>query len=187
VSTVDLYKHQWHVVEACAHLRARGMPMTLDLVGSAYPPAFARLDAAVERLDPGRRFVRYAGAVDHDALPARYHAADAFVFASSCENMPNVLLEAMAAGLPIACAERGPMPSVLGDAGVYFDPESPGTIAAALERLAADPALRSDLARRAHERALAYSWARTAADTFAFLADIAAACSEPPRSTKISA
>jgi len=44
----------------------------------------------------------------------------------------NILVEAMASGLPIACSNRGPMPEVLGDAGVYFDPEDPHDIARAL-------------------------------------------------------
>ena len=83
--------------------------------------------------------------------------------------MPNILLEAMAAGLAIACAERGPMPGVLGDAGVYFDPEQPETIAAALERLFGDPVLRATLAADAHARAGAFSWTRCADETFAFL------------------
>ena len=75
----------------------------------------------------------------------------------------------VAAGLPIACAERGPMPSVLGDAGLYFDPEVPQSIAAAVERLYRDAELRRDLATRAFHRARQYSWARCARETFAFL------------------
>lgn len=38
VSTVDVYKHQWHVAEATAQLRASGVAVTLDLVGAAYAP-----------------------------------------------------------------------------------------------------------------------------------------------------
>lgn len=174
VSTVDMYKHQWHVAEATAVLRRRGVPVTLELVGSAYAPALRRLHATLDRVDPAGQFVRYTGPVPHAVLPARYHEADAFVFASSCENMPNILLEAMAAGLPIACAERGPMPSVLGDAGRYFDPEAPQSIADAVEQLYRDPALRADLAARAFRRARLYSWERCAHETFTFLARIGA-------------
>ena len=38
-SIVDVYKHQWNVAEAVLRLRREGMPVTLDLVGPAYPPA----------------------------------------------------------------------------------------------------------------------------------------------------
>ena len=102
-------------------------------------------------------------------------AADLFVFASSCENMPNVLLEGMAAGLPIACSNRGPMPEVLGDTGVHFDPERPDEIASALRRLAEDDALRRRLAAAASERARQFSWERCARETLAFVAQTAKA------------
>lgn len=169
VSIVEPYKHQWHVVEAVARLRARGLPVVLDLVGGGRAAWIARLRETMARVDPAGEFVTYSGEVDHAALPARYREADLFVFASSCENMPNVLLEAMASGLPIACADRGPMPAVLGPAGRYFDPEQPGDIAAALDALIADAGARDVFARLAHERAAAYSWARCADETFALL------------------
>jgi glycosyltransferase involved in cell wall biosynthesis len=170
VSNVEPYKHQWHVVDAVAQLRRKGVPIVLSLVGHSYPLARPRLDAALAAADPDGHFIRYSGPSAHGELVRHYHDADAFVFASSCENMPNILLEAMAAGLPIACADRGPMPGVLGDAGLYFDPERPATIAAAIKNLFDDAALRSTLAERAHARAAAFSWTRCADETFAFLA-----------------
>jgi glycosyltransferase involved in cell wall biosynthesis len=175
VSNVEPYKHQWHVVDAVARLRRRGLPIALELVGYSYPMARPRLDAALASADPEGGAIRYTGPAAHAELVRHYHEADAFVFASSCENMPNILLEAMAAGLPIACADRGPMPGVLGDAGVYFDPERPATIEAALDRLFGDATLRATLAERAHRRADAFSWRRCADETFAFLAGLAPA------------
>ena len=79
--------------------------------------------------------------------------------------MPNILLEAMAAGLPIASSNRGPMPEILGESGVYFDPEQPEQIAAALEELLRDPSLRAHRAQAAYERAATYSWRRCAGET----------------------
>ncbi len=172
VSTVDVYKHQWHVAEAVATLRAR-YPVTLDLVGSAYPPALERLRTTMARLDPEGAWLRYRGTVPYERLHEEYAQADAFVFASSCENLPNILLEAMAAGLPIASSERGPMREVLGDAGLYFDPESSEGIAAALERLLCDDEFRTRCSAAAHRRAQDFSWGRCARETFAFLASVA--------------
>jgi glycosyltransferase involved in cell wall biosynthesis len=173
VSIVNLYKHQWHVVDAAARLRSAGKAIALDLIGPAHPPALARLERAIATADAEGSFVRYRGAIPHTSLADAYHQADGFVFASSCENMPNILVEAMASGLPIACSDRGPMPEVLGDAGVYFDPEAPQQIAAAMGRLMDDPELRDGCARRAHGRARIYSWERCADETFAFLSEIA--------------
>jgi glycosyltransferase involved in cell wall biosynthesis len=179
VSIIDVYKHQWHVAEAVAQLRNGGFPVVLDLVGPAYPPALARLKKVLTRIDPTGRVVRYVGAVPYDELHARYAQAQVCVFGSSCETMPNILLEGMASGLPIACSNRGPMPEVLGDAGVYFDPESPADIARALRELIESPGLRARLAQASFDRSQAYSWPRCAAETFEFLRAAAVARSSP--------
>src|SRR5262249_2447943 len=167
VSIIDLYKHQWHVAEAVDRLRREGLPVEIDFVGPSYPPA-------LRRLDPDGSFRHYRGPVPCQQLHALRERAEVFVFASSCENMPNILLEAMAAGFPIACACRGPMPEILGDGGVYFDPEDPASIAEALRSLVLDATLRERCAETAYRRARAYSWTRCAMQTFEFLRGIAA-------------
>lgn len=178
VSIIDVYKHQWRAAEAVAALRAEGLPVALDLAGPAYPPALARLRRTLERVDPAGECVRYLGPAPHADLPGLYAAADVCLFASSCENMPNILLEGMASGLPVACARRGPMPEILGEAGAWFDPEDPADIARALRELAASPARRAELAAASFERSRQYSWRRCADETFAFLA--ATALQPPP-------
>lgn len=169
VSIVDVYKHQWHVAEAVARLRAQGLPLALDLVG---PPGFAirRLRATLNKVDPAGEFIRYLGAVPYEQLHQMYSATDIAVFASSCETFGQILTEAMAAGLPVASSRRAAMPELLADAGEYFDPESPEEIAAALRRLIDSPALRAKMAAAAHARAQLFSWEKCADETFAFLA-----------------
>ena len=61
--------------------------------------------------------------------------------------MPNILLEGMESGLPIACSNRNPMPEALGDAGVYFDPEIVDDIARALRELIDSHTLRAHYTR----------------------------------------
>jgi glycosyltransferase involved in cell wall biosynthesis len=178
VSIVDVYKHQWRVAEAVARLRRAGLPIAIQFLGDAYPPAGKRLLRTLRACDPQQWFMRYSGAAEHAQLPACYQAADAFVFASSCENLPNILLEAMASGLPIACSNRLPMPEILGQAGVYFDPLRPNEIDEALRQLFYDAELRAHLAQAAYERAGQFSWSACARDTFRFLADVLAVHSE---------
>jgi len=170
VSTIDVYKHQWHVAEAVAQLKREGLPVRLDLVGPANLLALKRLGKTLLRLDPSEEFICYRGAVQYSELPSYFHGADIFVFASSCENMPNVLLEGMAAGLPIACSNRGPMSEILGDAGFYFDPERPAEIAGAIRGLIEDPVLRANKAKAAFERARVFTWERCARETLGFIA-----------------
>ena len=173
VSIVDTYKHQCAVSEAVAELRAQGLPIFMTFVGPAYPPAAQKLRRTMNRLDPDGAFLKYEGSADFAFLHDTYFQADVFVFASSCENMPNILLEAMAAGLPIASSDRGPMPEVLGDAGLYFDPESASDIASAIGRLIEDQELRSRVAWAAHERAKSFTWKKSADATFQFITEFA--------------
>ena len=171
VSIVDQYKHQWFVVEAVAALRQKGFPVVLDLVGPAYPPALKKLNKIIDRLDEARSWVYYHGAIPFDKLHLRYMQADLGLFASSCENMPNILLETMASGLPMACSNRGPMSEVLGDGGIYFDPEEPEEIIHALRVLIEAPLLRAELARKNYQQTQKYSWRRCADETFKFLSE----------------
>jgi glycosyltransferase involved in cell wall biosynthesis len=169
VSNADLYKHQWMVVRAFAELRKRGHNVVLTLAGGGAGAAQRLLDEEIARTDPQRQFVREIGALPHDKVPSLLREVDLFVFASSCENMPNTLLEGMASGLPVACSNRGPMPEVLQDGGEYFDPENVSSIAHAIERIIVDRELRMTIARRAKERSEQYSWARCARETWSFL------------------
>ncbi len=169
VSNAAPYKHQWQVVRATALLRQRGHNVVLDLVGGGSGPAQTRLDEEIRRSDPRGEFVSCIGHLPAERLPAVLADADLFVFASSCENMPNTLVEAMAAGLPIACSDRGPMPEVLSDAGVYFDPEDSPSIASAMERLITDRSLREASAARARALAERYSWSRCGRETWEFM------------------
>jgi glycosyltransferase involved in cell wall biosynthesis len=107
--------------------------------------------------------------VPHDKIPDLLKAADLFIFASSCENMPNTLLEAMSSGLPIACSDRGPMPEVLQDGGVYFDPEDEHSISTAVEQLIINSTLRKTVADRGKTLANQYSWQRCARETWEYI------------------
>ena len=174
VSTVSEYKHQWQVVEAVGRLReTTGWPIQLELVGSASSRPLRRLHAAMHRWDTEQVWVKYHGLLPHEQLHTLYQGADLGLFASSCENMPNILIETMAAGLPIACSNYGPMPEVLGDAGVYFDPENSTDLIKALYELISSPDLRAEIADRSYTKVHQYSWERCADSTFRFLAEIA--------------
>ena len=175
VSIVDVYKHQEKVAAAVARLRREGVWIVLELVGPAYPPALRSLNRAIRTLDRNREFIRYGGAAYYADLPALYRNSDLFVFASSCETFGMILIEAMAAGLPIACSERGPMRELLQDGGCYFDPEDAGSIYDTLRQMYLDRNVRSQSAERAFAHAQTYSWKTCAERTFSFFASVAQA------------
>lgn len=173
VSNIAPYKHQWNVVRGIAHLRNKGYNVRLTLTGGGNIDALTgsqkKLDDALQECDPNGSFVYTLGYVNHYDLPQILGSADIFVFASSCENMPNTLIEAMSIGLPIACSDRGPMPEVLKDAGVYFNPDNPITIANAIETYLKDEVLMVNNAKKAKQLSGTYSWARCSNETFTFL------------------
>ncbi len=168
VSAVDLYKHQWNVVRAVGELRRRGFNVVLDLVGK---PVYgtARLHKVIDEVDRGQQVIRYHGEAPYETLAREYQRADIFVFASTCENLPIILLEAMASGLPVACSNAGVMPEVAGDAATYFDPLSVDSIVDALLPLVENPRLRSEMGARSIKRASTYTWPECARQTTSFL------------------
>jgi glycosyltransferase involved in cell wall biosynthesis len=169
VSNTAMYKHQWVVVRAIGQLRRRGHNISLLLAGGGSGRAQRLLGEEIARTDPQGDFIKSIGFVRHDEVPILLSKADLFIFASSCENMPNTLVEAMASGLPIACSDRGPMPEILKDGGVYFDPESSDSIFAAIEAIILNREMRISTAKRAKELSEQYSWARCASETWDFL------------------
>ncbi len=173
VSDVAIYKNQWEVVRGLKKLRDRGYNLELRLVGSSTGSGKRLLNKEISKSDPNGLFVKIVGFISHVELPNLIASSDIFIFASSCETMPITLLEGMASGLPIACSNRGPMPEVLGDGGVYFDPENPDSIALAIENIIINKSLRSFIARRAKHLSQQYYWTRCASETWDFLCDIA--------------
>lgn len=172
VSIIDVYKHQWNVVKAVDQLRMEGFHVTLRLIGPQ-AAGMSKLRESLKNIKSGEDAVNYMGAVSYDDLHSYYKESDISVFASSCENMPNILLEGMAAGLPTAASSLGPTPEILSNAGLYFNPEKPSEIADVLRQIIKSQALRIQLAEASFQRAAAFSWERCARETFGFLSFIA--------------
>jgi glycosyltransferase involved in cell wall biosynthesis len=174
VSDIHPYKHAWNVADAVARLRREGLPVALDLIG--YPihrPSMRHLERTLAQLGDERNAIRFVGPMSHADLPPIYREAGAFVFASTCENLPMTLVEAMASGLPIAASETRPMPDILGNDAMYFDAEDVTSIENALRDMATDPERRDVIARGVYNAAARYSWDDCADRTFALLASVA--------------
>lgn len=108
--------------------------------------------------------VKYESGSDQK-LAARYRAAAAFVCPSKYEGFGLPPLEAMGHGCPVVCSNGGSIPEVVGDAGIYFDPNDQEELRAALERVATTNELQADLRARGYARIAAFSWDKCAAGT----------------------
>ncbi len=105
--------------------------------------------------------VRLLGFQD-DVVPY-YSAADLLVHASWWEGTPNVVLEAMAMGLPVVATAVGDVPRIVvdGATGVLAPPRAPAQLAGALRRVAGHPDLAASMGRAGRRRAeIEFSLAR---------------------------
>lgn len=131
------------------------VPGTLVLVGGGGEETeLRRLHA---RLGLGER-VRFAGSLDDAGLLAHYRAADVAVLPSTlaAEAFGLVLIEAMASGVPVVSTELGTGTSFVNQhetTGLVVPPGDPGALAAALNRLLADPDLRRRMGEAGTRRA----------------------------------
>lgn len=172
-SRFEPYKHQIEVIDAFSQLFETYPNLQLRLCGPANPAYLARVEARLAEVDPSGTRINYMGEVPNETLPGLYGESDLLVFASSCENLPNILIEAMACGIPICCSDRSPMPEIAKDACIYFDPTVPDSIAAAVREALDDMEAARQRARLGMEYAAEYSWSRTARRTLSFIANAA--------------
>jgi glycosyltransferase involved in cell wall biosynthesis len=114
---------------------------------------------ALEKLqaDLGLDNVRFVGRLTGPALIAWYRWADVFVLPSDKEGMPLVLLEAMAAALPIIATNVPGIRDTVGSDGVLVDP-NPSALAAAIDRVVEDAVLRAQLAQGSFRRSQTLAW-----------------------------
>jgi glycosyltransferase involved in cell wall biosynthesis len=153
VARLDGHKGHARVIRAHAELRRRGLPTQLWLLGDGGERA--ALEQLVAELGV-RDQVRFLGVVPN---VRRYLAAsDVFLLLSEHEGMPNAVIEAMSAGLPVVATAVGGVPEALdqGRAGIVVAPDAPdATVVTTLAALATDPERRLALGERARERAQA--------------------------------
>lgn len=164
VGTLEPRKNVGGLLDAYGRLAARS-PRTprLVLAGRAAPET-ADSVAAIHR-PPLAGKVDFRGYVSPEQREPLYKGAQALVIPSFDEGFGIPALEAMAAGVPVIAAERGALPEVVGDAGLLVDPDDPDSIAAAMERMTGDAALRATCAARGLDRARQFTWAQAARDT----------------------
>lgn len=150
------------LLDALARLPAAAS-FELTLAGDG--PLRHELAGQVGRLGLDDR-VRFAGWVSRDDMPGTLRRADAFVFPSRDEGMPNAVLEAMASGLPVAATRISGNEELVvhGETGLLVPPDDPAALAEALARLVADRALCRRLGAAGREKAVReYSWGAVAA------------------------
>jgi glycosyltransferase involved in cell wall biosynthesis len=159
----NFWNHKNHdrLLQALGILRSEhGLAIDLALTGFPVPNGSPVQDKAREY--GVEALVHVLGYTTAAELSGAYRRARMLVFPSYFEGFGLPLIEAMAAGCPIAAADATSIPEVVGDAAVLFDPMSPPSIADAIARLWRNPDLRRALAERGRRRNALFSPAKMA-------------------------
>ena len=107
----------------------------------------------------------FLGHIPYEVLPYFYKLCRLFVYPSTCENCPNILIEAMACGAPILASDIEPMPEICQDAAIYFDPFSPQDISEKIKTVLENNELLQNLRQLSVKRATYFSWEDAAKKT----------------------
>ena len=161
------HKNLDRLIQAVAYAALNGESLRAGMqlvIAGAWDPRYPEAVNRARELGLGDR-VRFLGPVPEADLPGLYSGASAFIFPSLYEGFGLPVLEAMACGVPVACANTSSLAEIASDSAALFDPLSPKAIAEALLGLLSDPDLQRDLIQRGFLRAAEYSWRRTAEAT----------------------
>ena len=152
VGRICLRKNQNALIRALEPL-AEKQPFELIFLGSIargrdYDDEFLTLVNA-------RPWCRYGGVADRKSLKGSFQGASLLLLPSLEDNCPMVVLEAMAAGLPVVAAKVGGVPDLIQESitGLFCDPLDGPSIATAVGKALSDPFGTWEMAKRAKIRA----------------------------------
>lgn len=164
VGGVNPHKNLPLFAEALAGVRSEGADLKLlivgDIEGDRFTPGIAELRARVGelRLDSA---VTFAGCLEDAELVHLLNAARAVVLPSRSEGFGLPAVEGAACGTPALATRNSPLPELLGDGGIFFDPTDRCAMEAAMRRVL-DPGERARMGRAALEAVRPLGWDRSA-------------------------
>jgi glycosyltransferase involved in cell wall biosynthesis len=166
-------KNHIRLIEAFGIFKERTKyPHRLVLAGADSEGAGKIREAAAA--SPHKGDIFFTGYFPSESLPELYAAADLVVIPSLYEGFGMGALEALASGVPLACARAAALPEAAGDSALYFDPLDTEDMADRMVTLLTDRALHRESGKAGLERAKSFSWDTCAAKTFALLQETAA-------------
>ena len=160
------HKNLVRLVEAWGRV-APEFPDHKLVVAGAWIEAYPEPRTRAKQLGLSADRIRWLGPVPGADLPALYAAATLFVFPSLYEGFGLPVVEAMACGTPVVCAEVLPLSEVVGDAALQFDPRTVEAMGTVIVQALSSRDLRAELRRRGLVRAAGFSWTTTAQETLA--------------------
>lgn len=171
VSNASHYKHHINVLKAVKEINKKGIDVKLNLIGANIGPASTKLQNAI-KIEDAKSYVRTTKFMNANEIVDELKTADLGIFASSCENMPNTLIEMMGSGIPIACSNRGPMLEVLGTSNFTFNPFKSSEIYDVLMDMINNYETAKMHGKICLERSKKFSWVKCSKDTFKNISEL---------------
>ena len=159
----DPYKNLATLIAAFAKIRD-SVDCDLYLAGARDPRFTPRLEKQIKELNL-RDCVKFLDYISYQDLPILLSRAVALVFPTLWEGFGLPVLEAMACGTPVITSNLASLPEVTGDAAVLIDPYKTVEVAQAMQEVALDSEMRSQLKLLGLERVKLFSWTKTGNQT----------------------
>jgi alpha-1,3-rhamnosyl/mannosyltransferase len=160
------------LAQARAFLRARHETKSDAIFAIAGRAGFGGGEISALINKEGAEAVKLLGYVQETDLPALYTGARALLFVTLYEGFGIPAVEAFSCGCPVIGASVGSVPEIVADAGLLADPKSEDSIAAQIQRIMRDEALRADLVQRGFQRARDFSWEKAATECLRIYAEL---------------
>lgn len=166
VSRFETYKNHLNLIKAY-HLMSEELKIKhkLVIIGEVMEPAYSQCVNFIRDNDLSDNVV-IKGRVPYNKLPIYYNSCSLFIFPSSCENCPNILLEAIGSGAAILSSSAPPMPEFGRDACGYFDENDPQSISNEMTRVLSNEYELNRLRKNSKELRNLYLWEETANNTW---------------------
>jgi glycosyltransferase involved in cell wall biosynthesis len=163
VGRFDPRKDHATVVEAYVRLIARCSHLPQLVIAGSYGPTEIMIRSRIAALKLEHRILVLKNVPSHQLATLYAHALGT-ISASLGEGFGLPMLEAMAAGSPVICADNTAQTEVVKGCGLMFRTGSPENLADSIQSLLEDISLRGDLREKGLARARAYNWKQGAAE-----------------------
>ncbi len=167
LSTLQPRKNLLGLIEAFKKLKLEfpDLPHKLLVVGK---PGW-KYEAMLESIESHNGFIVYLNHISEIHKGEILKRADLLVLPSFYEGFGMQILEAFAAGVPVAASNVSSLPEVAGDAAIYFNPNNPAEIAQAVKMVLFDKSLADRLRESGRRQLEKFSWEKCAKETLAVL------------------
>ncbi len=163
VGGISPHKNLNTLIDAVHKLDKTKLVLVGDYKDDPFFSAYPVLKNQVEKLGLSDQVI-FAGFVEDIDLAYLYNAATLVVLPSLEEGFGLPAVEAMACGTPVAASNRGSLPEVLGDAGVFFEPQDIEDMANVIKQIFGDDKKCGEMSRVGLKRSEQFMWKKAAQD-----------------------